>query len=569
MMSPRVGTRTAIRIGVIVTLLIGLLALPSHVARAAVIAVTTTADELNADGDCSLREALLAANTDGSVDACAAGSGADTISLPAGTFLYTSAAELSISHDLTLIGAGPLSTVIDAGNLARGLVVSSSDVSISQLTVRRGNSIAAGSAVYVGPGANVTLQSVRLTDVPTAASFALFVFNGSTATLLDSRVAGNQSGGVYVQAGGTLVVRRSSITGNSVAGDGAGMITSGTTTLVNVTVSGNSAGGLGGGVISSGVTNLDNVTISNNTSGTGGVFGQGGGLFINAGTVTARNTLIGDNVDLISSFTPDCYGTLTSAGHNLIEDLLGCTITGDTTGNLTGMDPMLGALANNGGGTFTQPLLTGSPAIDGGDPGGCLDDAGATLTTDQRGFVRPVDSLGVPGSLCDIGAYEYASPGTPVPTGTPSPTVTPIPPTATRTSTPTATVVPPTATRTSTATPTRTNTSLPPVTLTPSATATASPTSTATRTPTATPTRNCTPSVDNPPCTATPTGTLSPTPSATPTLVATMTPTRTASPTSTFVIVVTQPATPLPPDCTNGCLYLPVILQEGPPPLGG
>ena len=41
------------------------------------IAVTTTDDELNADGDCSLREAVVAANTDAAVDACPAGSGSE------------------------------------------------------------------------------------------------------------------------------------------------------------------------------------------------------------------------------------------------------------------------------------------------------------------------------------------------------------------------------------------------------------------------------------------------------------------------------------------------------------
>ena len=35
--------------------------------------VSTTNDELNADGDCSLREAIQAANTDTGVDACPAG----------------------------------------------------------------------------------------------------------------------------------------------------------------------------------------------------------------------------------------------------------------------------------------------------------------------------------------------------------------------------------------------------------------------------------------------------------------------------------------------------------------
>ncbi len=46
---------------------------------AALIIVNTTADELNSDGDCSLREAIQAANTNARVDACTAGSGDDTI----------------------------------------------------------------------------------------------------------------------------------------------------------------------------------------------------------------------------------------------------------------------------------------------------------------------------------------------------------------------------------------------------------------------------------------------------------------------------------------------------------
>jgi CSLREA domain-containing protein len=51
--------------------------------------VTTTADELNANGNCSLREAIRAANTDTAVDACPAGKGADVIFLPAGTYSLT------------------------------------------------------------------------------------------------------------------------------------------------------------------------------------------------------------------------------------------------------------------------------------------------------------------------------------------------------------------------------------------------------------------------------------------------------------------------------------------------
>ena len=60
---------------------------------------------------------------------------------------------------------------------------------------------------------------------------------------------------------------------------------------------------------------------------------------------------------------------------------------------------MLSPLADNGGPTLTHELQLGSPAIDTGNPAGCLDAAGTALTVDQRGLARPVNA-------CDIGAYE-------------------------------------------------------------------------------------------------------------------------------------------------------------------
>src|SRR4051812_6845403 len=61
------------------------LAVP-HPVNAASITVNTFEDEVNADGDCSLREAISSANRNFSVDACTAGRGSDRIILPAGTY---------------------------------------------------------------------------------------------------------------------------------------------------------------------------------------------------------------------------------------------------------------------------------------------------------------------------------------------------------------------------------------------------------------------------------------------------------------------------------------------------
>lgn len=51
--------------------------------------MTTTAGEDDANGACSLREAIIAANTEAARGACAAGNGADTVTVPAGYYLLS------------------------------------------------------------------------------------------------------------------------------------------------------------------------------------------------------------------------------------------------------------------------------------------------------------------------------------------------------------------------------------------------------------------------------------------------------------------------------------------------
>ena len=73
---------------------------------------------------------------------------------------------------------------------------------------------------------------------------------------------------------------------------------------------------------------------------------------------------------------------------------------------MNNIDPKLGTLGNYGGLTQTVPLLSGSPAIDAGNPSGCTDGQGNLLKTDQRGMPRPnKEDIGG----CDMGAYESQS----------------------------------------------------------------------------------------------------------------------------------------------------------------
>jgi hypothetical protein len=115
------------------------------------------------------------------------------------------------------------------------------------------------------------------------------------------------------------------------------------------------------------------------------------------------NTIIGDNYDR-GGEAHDCRGVLTSQGYNLLEWSAGCTVVGDTAGNISGLDPNLGLLAANGGPSRTHALRTGSPAIEQIPIG--ANDCQAGLSRDQRGYPR-ADGTGYGGSSCDIGAYEY------------------------------------------------------------------------------------------------------------------------------------------------------------------
>lgn len=168
----------------------------------------------------------------------------------------------------------------------------------------------------------------------------------------------------------------------------------------------------GGGFYATGIArlSLDSVTIAGNVVNPG--FGpqthlaRGGGLFISGtAVITAQNTLIGENRRSNGIAAPtgdDCSGSLLSLGYNLIQDLTNCSVSGTTTGNITGQIPKLGPLQDNGG-TSTKALLAGSPAIDAGNPGGCLDPNGQPLASDQRGAPRALNGR------CDIGAFEFGA----------------------------------------------------------------------------------------------------------------------------------------------------------------
>ena len=164
--------------------------------------------------------------------------------------------------------------------------------------------------------------------------------------------------------------------------------------------------GFGGGVLSSD----SEIDIVNSTITLNEATDSGGGVYVlTSDRLTAVNTIIAANT--AGSTAPDLHDdggvvTFSLIGDNDGSGLAESPTADATTGNIVGsaagagvISPGLGALQDNGGTTLTHALVPGSPALDAGDNAVAVDSAGDALTTDQRGFLRPVGTV-------DIGAVE-------------------------------------------------------------------------------------------------------------------------------------------------------------------
>jgi CSLREA domain-containing protein len=311
-------------------------------------------------------------------------------------------------------GTATLTNVTFSGNSSRiggGMHNWGGSATLTNVTFS-GNTATYGGGMH-NWGGSATLTNVTFSGNSSQDGGGMDNNYGSSATLTNVTFSGNSSqdgGGLVNNSGRSATLTNVTFSGNS-SQDGGGMRNDWTSsaTLANVTFSGNTAP-VGGGMANYGNPTLTNVTFSGNTSLYGGgmaSFGSptltnvtfsgnsaqyyGGGTYGWAGTL--KNTIVANNSP------DDCAGSMTSAGHNLIE-AVACRIAGDTTGNIIGSDPRLGPLADNGGSTQTHALLADSPAIDAVPLADCTDLAGNPVATDQRGVARPQ------GAACDIGAFE-------------------------------------------------------------------------------------------------------------------------------------------------------------------
>lgn len=372
--------------------------------------------ETDVTGDCTLRAAIQEAN---------AWEGADTISLPAGTYTLTqegagednsSSGDLDISGPLTITGVGMGETVIDANGLDRAFEVFSWNVAFSDLTIENGlaspggailvngyaeitrlafrdnratsvESNGTGGAIYIGVEASADIsESVFTNNFAHFGGGAVANTYASSFSITGSTFDSNSSafgGGALYPNGGSITIDSSTFINNSADTGGAIHSNSYSVEVNNSTFVGNSAVNHGAIDSRTGTITVNNSTFSGNSaSGYGDSLGAQNEF---GGYLQVKNSII-------SGPSLDNCGTVVG----VVEDL-GNNISWPIENNCPGTqaDPMLDALADNGGPTKTMALQSGSPAIDAGNFETCTE-------TDQRGVTRPQ------GERCDAGAYELA-----------------------------------------------------------------------------------------------------------------------------------------------------------------
>jgi CSLREA domain-containing protein len=254
---------------------------PTHQAYAATIEATTFADNLTNNGDCSLREAIQAANTDTAVDACPAGSGAemDTIQLSAGTYAL-SLGNLSVDEDLNQTG--------DLDILSN-LIIEGVDANTTRIDGGEITSI--NDRIFsIQPDVTVILRGFELTHGASATDGGSIHNDHGTLTLDGVNVAhstaGGNGGGIYNDHG--VLTISGSIRDNTAGGNGGGIDNDGGTLTINgAQLNNNVAGGSGGAISNNDVMTLERVWLHDNW-----VSGDDGGGIYNLGTASVTHSFI-------------------------------------------------------------------------------------------------------------------------------------------------------------------------------------------------------------------------------------------------------------------------------------
>jgi predicted outer membrane repeat protein len=388
---------------IFVATVVGMMALLAAASgnAATTITVTTASDSCTNCG--SLRDAINTANSDtgDTIVFNIPGTGPFTITLIPGPLP-------DITSSMTIAGGTTQATgvTIDIHQNPQAFFVNNSaTLYLSNLTFKNGNNPGAGKGGAINIGsATVNVTNCAFMNNNAEEGGAVYVTVGlSTLNLTNSTFSGNSAGfGGAIFSVGTVNVANCAFLDNN--GD-AIFQQFHTLNVTNSTFSGNSTGGGAGAItlLNGATLNVTNSTFSGNTS----LPGFGGDIAVAApSTANLKGTILAASGSGSGGNCLNFQGQakINDKGYNISDDD-SCDFSeppsGTSENNATGIGLASGP-AQNGGPTETI-ALNGTPANTFIPAADCTDQSGDPLTTDQRGFVRPINGT------CSAGAYQFAS----------------------------------------------------------------------------------------------------------------------------------------------------------------
>lgn len=357
------------------------------------------------NGICTLRAAIQEANII---------PGRDTIILQANTTYTLSRAgtneskslngDLNILDSVTIVGAGPNSTIIDGNGNVTGERVLTVSNCIDNGTLPGGTPTPTPSGTP--PGCDVTKA-----DDPKV------VRTNISGLTIENGKSSNFAGGVLNN--GNLTLINVTITTNTVNGVndwGGGIFSSGPLTITNSTISNNISGThnpYGGGIFNQGPMTITNSTISGNKTGDATI-GTGGGIYTLGAASTIKNCAItgntafdgggiskaGSPLVVINSTISGNFSTRSGGGiyaGSGTTGLFNVTITGNTANSDSKGVGVGGGVSNASGSTlnFQNSIIASNYSVtDTGGPFGILnnDDCSGTISSLTNNIMKDVNS---------------------------------------------------------------------------------------------------------------------------------------------------------------------------------
>lgn len=278
------------------------------------IVVNSTAQEVPfvTNGNCTLGEAIQAANTDAPVDGCSAGNGDDIINLLTGTYTLSQPDNTldgpnglpSITSNIAITGSGALierSSAPDTPDFRLFHVSQNGSLELDELTLRNGRLKRQNSDTVHGGGifslGTLTLRDVTISDNEVSYNGAIYINSASQSFVMVNGTLENNLAGV----GGGLWVCASASISDSLLANNEGTYSGGihnlcgTTTITGTTIQGNRAFYYGGGIGTRGGSEkyiITDTIFADNTAPIGSSIANNTGA--SASTVTISNSCILD-----------------------------------------------------------------------------------------------------------------------------------------------------------------------------------------------------------------------------------------------------------------------------------